>query len=161
MKILITGFCGFGGNRRALREPFASLQVFRVDNFNRPGIGLNRLALRRLDIGVSHSDVRNAIDFETIPDIYWIIDSASNRSVLGGSNGPSSPQVIENNFWSADTMLEHCRRESIPRRSLVMRRRICGLARDLRRGLAQRIAVPSMRMRRHFATREHAVSLHR
>jgi CDP-paratose 2-epimerase len=113
MRVLITGVCGFVGS--ALASAFLDLpeppEIYGIDNFVRPGSERNRSLLRALGVRVSHGDVRCASDFETIPDVDWVIDAAANPSVLAGVDGKSSSrQVIEHNLLGTVNLLEYCKR---------------------------------------------------
>src|SRR5205823_3683623 len=58
-----------------------------------------------------HGDVRNALDFENLPAVDWVIDAAANPSVLAGvDNQSSSRQVIEHNLYGTANVLEYCKR---------------------------------------------------
>jgi CDP-paratose 2-epimerase len=113
VRILISGICGFVGSAlaRALRECEEGFEVAGFDNFARPGSELNRVALRRLGVGVTHGDVRSAADVDAIPAADVVIDAAANPSVLAGVDGlSSSRQVVEHNLLGTVNLLEYCRR---------------------------------------------------
>jgi CDP-paratose 2-epimerase len=113
MKILITGACGFVGSTlaRTWRERTPDVSLIGVDNFIRPGSEINRAPLKRLGVPVTHADIRQASDFEALPDVDWVIDAAANPSVLAGVDGrTSSRQVVEHNLVGTLNMLEYCRR---------------------------------------------------
>jgi CDP-paratose 2-epimerase len=113
MRLLITGACGFVGATlaRRWRERRDDVEVLGVDNFIRPGSEINRGELRRAGIIVSHADIRQASDFESLPPVDWVIDAAANPSVLAGVDGrTSSRQVVEHNLIGTINMLEYCRR---------------------------------------------------
>ena len=113
MRILITGICGFAGSALALaiREEWKEMEVFGFDNFVRPGSELNRMALQRRGIKVSHRDLRCASDLEGFPGADWVIDAAANPSVLAGvDEGISSRQVVEHNLGGTINILEYCKR---------------------------------------------------
>lgn len=113
MRILITGACGFVGSQIIvrLRETHDTLRIFGIDNFCRPGSETNRNLLKQNDVTLYHGDVRSASDFETLPEVDWVIDAAANPSVLAGVDGrTSSRQLVEHNLLSTANMLEFCRR---------------------------------------------------
>src|SRR4051812_2198051 len=101
MKILITGICGFVGSElaRGLVQHVPGIEIYGIDNLIRPGSEFNRLATKKTITKLFHGDVRNASDFEQIPAVDWVIDSAANPSVLAGIDGrTSSRQLIEHNL---------------------------------------------------------------
>lgn len=113
MRILISGICGFVGSTlaRALLEDSREVEIAGFDNFIRPGSETNRLALRRLGIGVIHADVRSAADVDALRPADVVIDAAANPSVLAGIDGlASSRQVVEHNLSGTVNLLEYCRR---------------------------------------------------
>ena len=113
MRILITGICGFVGSTLAQTwaERGSGHQLYGIDNFIRPGSEINRQRLRRLGVTVRHGDIRSASDYETLPEVDWLIDAAANPSVLAGVDGhTSSRQLIEHNLFGTVNMLEYCRR---------------------------------------------------
>lgn len=113
VRILISGICGFVGSTlaRALRACEEGFEVVGFDNFARPGSELNRVALRRLGVGVTHGDVRSAADVDAIQAADVVIDAAANPSVLAGVDGlSSSRQVVEHNLLGTVNLLEYCRR---------------------------------------------------
>jgi len=113
MRVLITGACGFVGSTlaRTWRARTPDISLIGVDNFIRPGSEINRAALKSLDVPVTHGDIRQASDFEALPDVDWVIDAAANPSVLAGVDGrTSSRQVVEHNLVGTLNMLEYCRR---------------------------------------------------
>ena len=113
MKILITGACGFVGSTlaRRWREHSVDVSLIGIDNFIRPGSEINRTALKRLGVPVTHADIRQASDFDALPEVDWVIDAAANPSVLAGVDGQtSSRQVVEHNLVGTLNMLEYCRR---------------------------------------------------
>jgi CDP-paratose 2-epimerase len=112
MKILITGICGFVGNRiaAALQERTADLEISGIDNLLRPGSEMNRAALARRDVRVIHGDLRMRSDMDALPDSEYVIDAAANPSVLAGVDGRSSPrQLSEHNLGGTLNLLEYCR----------------------------------------------------
>jgi CDP-paratose 2-epimerase len=113
MKLLITGACGFVGATlaRSWRARRDDLEIVGIDNFIRPGSEINRAALRRAGVAVTHGDIRQASDFELLPAVDWVIDAAANPSVLAGVDGrTSSRQLVEHNLAGTINMLEYCRR---------------------------------------------------
>ena len=113
MRLLITGICGFAGSRIAvaLRDQFEGLEIFGIDNFQRPGSETNRAPLQALGIHVRHGDVRLASDWATLPACDWLIDAAAEPSVLAGIDGSTSPrQLIDINLGGTVEALEYCRR---------------------------------------------------
>lgn len=110
MKILISGICGFVGSTIAARLHGDGREVFGFDNFIRPGSELNRLALKKRGIKVTHADVRNAADMAALPAADWVIDAAANPSVLAGVDGQtSSRQLVEHNLFGTVNLLEYCK----------------------------------------------------
>lgn len=113
MKVLITGVCGFVGSSlaRALIDSGEGWQVWGADNLMRAGAEGNRHTLRRLGVRFLHADLRMASDWETLPDVDWVIDAAANPSVLAGVDGRSSSrQLLEHNLGTTPQALEYCRR---------------------------------------------------
>lgn len=113
MRILITGACGFVGSRilRRLKESLANVTLIGMDNLCRAGSETNRPLLKQLGVTFIHGDVRSATDFESLPEVDWVIDAAANPSVLAGVDGKSSSrQVIEHNLAGTINMLEYCKR---------------------------------------------------
>jgi CDP-paratose 2-epimerase len=110
MKILISGICGFVGSTIAARLHGEGREVFGFDNFIRPGSELNRLALKKRGIKVTHGDARNAADMGALPAADWVIDAAANPSVLAGVDGQtSSRQLVEHNLFGTVNLLEYCK----------------------------------------------------
>ncbi len=115
MKLLITGICGFVGSSlaKAWIEADADIAVYGMDNLIRPGSEENRIHLQKLGIKLSHGDIRVASDFETLPEIDWVIDAAANPSVLAGVDGyTSSRQLIEHNLLGTVNILEYCKKHN-------------------------------------------------
>ncbi|HEX4748276.1 MAG TPA: NAD-dependent epimerase/dehydratase family protein [Bryobacteraceae bacterium] len=112
MKILITGICGFVGNRvaKALKERSSDLEIAGIDNLLRPGSEMNRSELAHFGIHVVHGDLRMRSDVDALPDSDYVIDGAANPSVLAGVDGRSSPrQLCEHNLAGTLNLLEYCR----------------------------------------------------
>jgi CDP-paratose 2-epimerase len=112
VKLLITGACGFVGNRLAvaLAERIPDLEVIGVDNLMRPGSELNRAEAMAHGIRFLHCDLRMRSDLEALPKCNWVIDAAANPSVLAGVDGKSSPrQLTEHNLVGTLNLLEYCR----------------------------------------------------
>jgi CDP-paratose 2-epimerase len=111
MTILVTGACGFVGStliRRWVEE--GSHTVIGLDNFIRPGSERNRAALRALGVTVRHGDIRLPSDFETLPRVDVVVDTAANPTVLAGVDGrTSSRQLVEHNLVGTLNVLEYCR----------------------------------------------------
>lgn len=113
MKILITGICGFVGTTlaTALQEAVPGVVLYGLDNFIRPGSENNRNALQKRGIKLFHGDIRCSSDFEALPAVDWVIDTAANPSVLAGIDGQtSSRQLIEHNLLGTVNILEYCKR---------------------------------------------------
>src|SRR5207247_6070100 len=69
-----------------------------------------RGVLTQLGVTVFHCDIRNASDFEVVPNVDWVIDAAANPSVLAGINGSgTSRQLFEHNLASMVNILEYCK----------------------------------------------------
>ncbi|MFI5360577.1 MAG: NAD-dependent epimerase/dehydratase family protein [Elusimicrobiota bacterium] len=112
MKILVTGACGFVGGSliRAWIEGGGGHRIFGLDNFIRPGSERNRAELKNRGVRLFHGDIRMASDFETLPDVDWVVDAAANPSVLAGVDGKtSSRQLVEHNLAGTVNMLEFCK----------------------------------------------------
>ena len=113
MKILITGICGFAGYRVASHwlEQDSSLKIVGMDNLIRSGSETNRASLRKMGVEFYHGDIRNTSDYESLPDVDWVIDCAANPSVLAGVDGKSSSrQLMEHNLVGTVELLEFCRK---------------------------------------------------
>ncbi len=113
MKILITGICGFAGSTlaKAWIESEPGLEVVGLDNLVRPGSEQNRSALKKHGVRLFHGDIRASSDFETLPPVDWVIDTAANPSVLAGIDSmTSSRQLIEHNLQGTINILEYCKR---------------------------------------------------
>ena len=116
MKILITGICGFVGSTlaKAWLDAASGITIFGLDNFIRPGSEENRNHLQALGIKLFHGDIRAASDFETLPNVDWVIDAAANPSVLAGIDGhTSSRQLIEHNLFGTVNILEYCKKRDL------------------------------------------------
>jgi CDP-paratose 2-epimerase len=112
MKVLITGACGFVGSQlaRHLKQLIPGIELFGLDNLIRPGSELNRIELRTLGVPLTHADLRQRSDLETLPRCDFVIDAAANPSVLAGVDGKSSPrQLSEHNLGGTLNILEYCR----------------------------------------------------
>lgn len=113
MRLVITGICGFVGSTlaRYLLNVKSGLTIYGLDNLIRQGSELNRSELLKLGIKIFHGDIRIQSDFDTLPDVDWLIDAAANPSVLAGVDGKtSSRQLIEHNLCGTINMLEYCKR---------------------------------------------------
>lgn len=114
MKILITGICGFVGSTlaRSWLETDPAIAIYGLDNFIRPGSEANRISLQKIGVRLFHGDLRNASDFEALPQVDWVIDAAANPSVLAGVDGRTSGrQLVEHNLLGTINILEYCRRQ--------------------------------------------------
>lgn len=112
MKILITGICGFVGSVIAitLKLRRTEVAIWGLDNLIRQGSETNRLKLKKAGIKVIHGDVRLESDFELLPDVDWVIDTAANASVMAGVDGKtSSRQLVQHNLQGTLNILEYCR----------------------------------------------------
>ena len=112
VKLLITGACGFVGSSliKSWSESGSRRQIIGLDNFIRPGSESNRETLKNLGVKLFHGDIRLASDFETLPEVDWVIDAAANPSVLAGIDGKtSSRQLIEHNLMGTLNLLEFCK----------------------------------------------------
>ena len=115
MRLLITGICGFVGSSlaQAWIAAAADIAIYGLDNFIRPGSEENRIHLQKLGIKLFHGDIRLASDFETLPEVDWVIDAAANPSVLAGVDGyTSSRQLIEHNLLGTVNILEYCKKHN-------------------------------------------------
>lgn len=115
MKILITGICGFLGSAltRYLLKAKSDIAIYGIDNLIRPGSEINRNELVKLGVRLFHGDIRNQSDFESIPEVDWVIDAAANPSVLAGLDGKtSSRQLIEHNLFGTVNILEFCKKHN-------------------------------------------------
>ena len=114
MKILIIGVCGFIGSTlsAAIARSDLEWEVIGIDNLARAGIAFNRIKLIRQGFRLLHGDLRCQSDVDTLPAVDWIIDAATNPSVLAGTDGlTSSPQLMEHNLCGSLNLLEKCRRD--------------------------------------------------
>ena len=111
MKILVTGACGFVGStliRRWIEDGVHTL--IGLDNLGRPGSERNRGALRALGVPIRHGDIRLPSDFETLPAVDVVVDTAANPTVLAGVDGQTSGrQLVEHNLIGTVNVLEYCR----------------------------------------------------
>ena len=113
MKILITGVCGFVGCliARRIKATFDAAQLIGLDNLSRSGSEMNRESANSVCDVFVHADLRSASDFETLPEVDWVIDCAAIPSVLAGTDGyGSSRQLVEHNLVGTLNLLEYCRR---------------------------------------------------
>jgi CDP-paratose 2-epimerase len=112
MKVLITGVCGFAGNRLALalRRLIDNIEICGFDNLLRPGSEMNRATAAAAGVRFFHGDLRLRSDLDALPACDWVIDAAANPSVLAGVDGRSSArQVAEHNLSGTLNLLEYCR----------------------------------------------------
>ncbi len=112
MNILLTGACGFVGTTlaREWAQRGAGHKIWGLDNLSRAGSETNRDALKKFGVRLLHGDIRLSSDFETLPDVDWVIDAAANPSVMAGVDGKtSSRQLIEHNLVGTLNMLEFCK----------------------------------------------------
>jgi hypothetical protein len=112
MKILITGVCGFAGNRLAiaLRDLIDNVEICGIDNLLRPGSEMNRAPVVATGVRFFHGDLRLRSDLDPLPACDWVIDAAANPSILAGIDGRSSArQVAEHNLSGTLNLLEYCR----------------------------------------------------
>jgi CDP-paratose 2-epimerase len=112
MRILVTGCAGFVGSTichelRRLREDWT---ICGLDNLSRAGSETNVRGLVEADVHFVRGDVRCETDFETFSDIDFVIDAAANPSVLAGTSGIGSRQLIDQNLVGTINTLEFCRR---------------------------------------------------
>ena len=113
MTILVTGLCGFVGSRLAesLLARREGLAIIGIDNLIRPGSETNRARLNKLGIAVTHGDLRQASDLDSLPRADWAIDAAANASVLAGVDGKaSSRQLMQHNLGGSIETLEYAKR---------------------------------------------------
>jgi len=113
VKLLITGICGFTGNclAKSLRRHIEGLEIYGLDNLSRRGSESNVESLRRSGVRFFHGDVRQPSDFETLPQVDWVLEAAANPSVLAGVDGRStSRQLLEHNLLGTVNTLEFARR---------------------------------------------------
>src|SRR3972149_590868 len=112
MKILITGICGFLGSvlTRYLLEAKSDITIYGIDNLMRPGSEINRSELVKVGVRLFHGDIRIQSDFESIPEVDWVIDAAATPCVLAGVHGWGRPrQLMERNSFGTGNMLEFCK----------------------------------------------------
>ena len=111
MRVLITGCCGFVGSELVVylleSSGLTCFEIIGIDNLSRRGSWCNLDRLRSLGVHVLDGDLRSALDLETIGSIDWVIDAASNPSVLAGVDGnASSRRLIEHNLLGTVNILE-------------------------------------------------------
>jgi len=112
MKILITGVCGFAGNRLAIALPdlIDNVEICGIDNLLRPGSEMNRAPAVATGVRFFHGDLRLRSDLDPLPACDWVIDAAANPSILAGVDGRSrARQVAEHNLSGTLNLLEYCR----------------------------------------------------
>jgi len=112
MKILISGVCGFVGSMLARTWVSSGVGhvIYGIDNFIRPGSETNRKQLEQLGVKIYHGDLRCPSDFETLPDVDFVVDAAANPVVMAGVDGKTnSRQLVEHNLAGTITMLEYCK----------------------------------------------------
>ncbi len=87
--ILITGGAGFVGSSLAinLKKKYPSYQIYCLDNLRRRGSELN--LTRFIDFGIHfiHGDIRNKEDFDSIPQVDFVIEASAEPSVMAGLEG--------------------------------------------------------------------------
>ncbi|HTY14520.1 MAG TPA: NAD-dependent epimerase/dehydratase family protein [Methanoregulaceae archaeon] len=111
MRVLVTGGAGFVGSNLAMylkrHDPSGSVICF--DNLKRRGSELNLKRMKEAGIQFIHGDVRNAEDFEEIPEFDLMIECSAEPSVLAGID--SSPSyVLNTNLLGTINCLEEVRK---------------------------------------------------
>ena len=115
MKILVSGGCGFVGSAvcHGLIAHLPGCHVTALDNLRRRGAETNREPLETLGVAVVHGDVRMQSDVDALGPFDWLIDAASEPSVLagtaaGGAAGSTTTprQLVEHNLLGTVNLLE-------------------------------------------------------
>ena len=103
MKVLITGVCGFVGSQLAtqLKELIHGIEIFGLDNLIRPGSELNRSELRTLGVHLTHGDLRQRSDLETLPHCDFVIDAALIPASWPASTARAVRASFPNITWAA------------------------------------------------------------
>lgn len=100
MKILITGGCGFVGSNLAVlfKQFYIDSEVYCLDNLSRRGSEVNLQKVLAAGVKFVHGDVRVKTDFDRIPPVDIVIDSAAEPSVLAGKTPGDLENLIDTNL---------------------------------------------------------------
>jgi CDP-paratose 2-epimerase len=114
MNVLVTGCAGFVGSTicHQLRRLRPDWKINGLDNLSRVGSETNIPGLIDAGVNVVRGDVRCETDFELFRGIDFVIDAAANPSVLAGTTGTGSRQLVDQNLVGTINTLEFCRRMS-------------------------------------------------
>jgi CDP-paratose 2-epimerase len=108
MKVLITGGCGFIGTNAALGFLRSGDQPICMDNLQRVGVEENMALLSKAGAEIIRGDVRNADDFDRIPEVDAVIHLAANPAIPLSFRYPVYDFKI--NAYGSINVLEFARR---------------------------------------------------
>ena len=109
MKILITGGAGFVGSSLALelKANYPTYHIICLDNLRRKGSELNVSRLSKAEIEFVHGDIRNKEDFDSLPDVDFVIEASAEPSVMAGLNGGTPDYLMNTNLFGTVNCLNY------------------------------------------------------